>query len=70
MPSDPEEVKKLAFSPEHQQVAMVMKEKLLNVVLGDNRVEVDWGDNKALGTTVYRSNFAPGAHDKQLILPR
>jgi arylsulfatase A-like enzyme len=70
MPSDPGEVKNLAFSPKHQQVAMVMKEKLMNIVLGDNRIEVDWGDNKALGTTVYRSNFAPGAHDGKLVLPR
>lgn len=40
-----------------------------NRALGDNRVEADWGGNKALGTLVYRSNFAPGAHDKQLALP-
>ena len=43
-----------------------MQKKLLDIVLGDNRVEVDWGDNKALGTTVFRSNFAPGADDKKL----
>ena len=41
---------------------------MLDIVLGDNRVEVDWGDNKALGTKVYRSNFAPGADDKKLKL--
>ncbi len=70
MPSDPGEVNNLAFSPEHQRVATAMKEKLMKIVLGDNRVEVDWGGTKALGTTVYRSNFAAGAHDKRLILPQ
>ncbi|SMP80063.1 Sulfatase [Neorhodopirellula lusitana] len=69
MPTDPGEVRNLAFSPEYERVAMVMKDKLLNIVLGDNRVEVDWGGNQAVGTTVYRSNFAPGADDKQLTLP-
>lgn len=66
MPSDPKEVNNLAFNPEFQHVAAAMKEKLLNIVLGDNRVEVDWGGNKALGTEVFRSNFAPGAHDRKL----
>lgn len=66
MPSDPGEVNNLAFSPEHERIAMIMKDKLLNIVLGDNRVEVDWGGNKALGTTIFRSNFAPGADDKIL----
>jgi hypothetical protein len=68
MPSDSNEVNNLAFSSEHQTVANAMKEKLLNIVLGDNRVEVDWGGNKALGTEIFRSNFAPGADDKKLEL--
>ena len=68
MPSDPQETNNLAFHPEHQRVAKKMKQKLLDIVLGDNRVEVDWGDNKALGTKVYRSNFAPGADDKKIKL--
>ena len=68
MPTDPKEVTNLAFDPKHQDVARKMQRKLLDVVLGDNRVEVDWGDNKALGTTVFRSNFAPGADDKKLKL--
>ncbi|MEQ9290178.1 MAG: sulfatase-like hydrolase/transferase [Cyclobacteriaceae bacterium] len=67
MPSDPHEVKNLAFDKSHRKIAMAMKEKLVNIVLGDNRVEVDWGQ-KADGTTVYRSNFAPGAHDYKLKL--
>ena len=66
MPTDPKEIDNLAFDPQHRAVAKKMQEKLLNIVLGDNRVEVDWGDNKALGTTVFRSNFSPGADDKKL----
>ena len=67
MPSDPHEVNNLAFSEQHQDVAMKLKDKLLNIVLGDGRVEVDWGE-KGEGTTVFRSNFAPGAHDRKLNL--
>lgn len=64
---DPNEVNNLAFDKKYKKVAMVMKEKLINIVLGDNRVEVAWGP-KADGTEVYRSNFAPGAHDYKLKL--
>ena len=67
MPSDPHEVNNLAFDPDHQVVAQKLKSKLLNIVLGDNRIEVGWG-SKADGTNVFRSNFAPGAHDRQLDL--
>lgn len=51
-----------------------MKDKLLSIVIGDGRAEVNWGgDNfgkttKAIGTKVYRSNFSPGAHDHTLNL--
>jgi hypothetical protein len=44
-----------------------MKEKLANIVLGDGRVEVNWG-TKADGEEIFQSNFAPGAHDGQLKL--
>ena len=37
---DPHEVNNLAFDPEYQKIAQTMKEKLLNIVMGDNRVEV------------------------------
>lgn len=60
--SDPHEVNNLAFNKEYKQIAMAMKEKLVNIVMGDNRIEVVWGP-KADGTEVYRSNFAPGSHD-------
>lgn len=46
---------------------MKMKDKLLNIVIGDNRVEVIW-NAKGDGTEVSRSNFAPGADDKKLKL--
>lgn len=69
-PSDPKEVKNLAFDEKHQKVAMQLKKKLTNIVFGDGRIEVDWGDNKALGTQVFRAeNFAPGANDGKLELP-
>ncbi|GJM62440.1 sulfatase-like hydrolase/transferase [Persicobacter diffluens] len=67
MPSDPEEVNNLAFSKAHQEVAEKFKEKLISIIFGDQRVEVDWG-KKADGTKVYRSNFAPGSHDRKLTL--
>ncbi|QBG46841.1 sulfatase [Verrucomicrobia bacterium S94] len=68
MVSDPGELNNLAHNPEYRAIAETMQQKLLNIVLGDNRIEVDWGGPKALGTKVYRSNFAPGADDKKLKL--
>ena len=67
MPSDPHEINNLAFDKQYESIAMKMKEKLINIVLGDNRVEVGWGQ-AADGTTVFRSNFAPGSHDHKLKL--
>lgn len=63
--TDPHETKNLAFDEQHKDVAMKLKDKLLNVVLGDNRVEVGWGQ-KADGTQLFHSNFEPGAHDGKL----
>ena len=67
MPSDPHEVNNLAFNPAYRQVAQAMQQKLMNIVLGDNRVEVGWGP-KADGTEIFRSSFSPGADDKKLRL--
>jgi arylsulfatase A-like enzyme len=67
VPSDPHEVNNLAFDKDHQRIAMMLKDKLLNIVLGDERIEVDWGP-KADGIKVHRSNFAPGAHDGRLFV--
>lgn len=69
MPSDPHEKNNLAYSKEYKKIAKKMKEKLINIVLGDNRAEVNWGKGmKATGTDVKHSNFAPGAHDYKLKL--
>jgi len=65
--TDPEELHNLAFSKEYESVARALKEKLLNIVIGDGRVEVDWGQ-KATGTKPVISNFAPGADDKKIEL--
>lgn len=65
--NDPDEETNLAFSKKHKKIAMIMKKKLINIVLGDNRAEVDWGKGtRATGTKVHLSNFAPGAHDYKL----
>jgi len=65
--TDPGETNNLAYHEEYQEIAKKMKEKLLNIVLGDGRVEVEWGQ-KADGVKVHYSNFAPGAHDRRLQL--
>ncbi|PKQ61742.1 sulfatase [Labilibaculum filiforme] len=64
---DPKEANNLAFEKKYEKIAKTMKEKLINIVLGDGRIEVGWG-KKADGTEIFRSNFAPGAHDHQLKL--
>ncbi|WP_010136391.1 sulfatase-like hydrolase/transferase [Ochrovirga pacifica] len=64
---DPMELNNVAFDKKYKKVAQKMKEKLLNIVLGDNRVEINW-ERWGTGTKIYRSNFAPGAHDFQLDL--
>ncbi|WP_068471913.1 sulfatase-like hydrolase/transferase [Saccharicrinis aurantiacus] len=67
--NDPDEKNNLAFDKEYEKVAKKMKEKLINIVLGDNRAEVNWGKgSNAIGTEVFKSNFAPGAHDYKLKL--
>lgn len=63
--NDPGETNNVALNKEYEQVAMALKDKLTRIVLGDNRVEVDWG-SKGEGTELFGSNFAPGADDKKL----
>ncbi|WP_282035840.1 sulfatase-like hydrolase/transferase [Saccharicrinis aurantiacus] len=65
MPNDPKELNNLAYNKEYEKIAMVMKEKLMSIVLGDNRVEVNW-EKWGSGTDTYHSNYAPGAHDYKL----
>jgi len=66
--SDPAEVNNVAFDPAYREVAEALKHKLLPIVLGDGRVEVDW-EKWGAGTTFYTSDFAQRADDKQLELP-
>jgi arylsulfatase A-like enzyme len=67
MPTDPHEVNNLAFSKEYEDIVMRLKEKLINIVLGDGRIEVDWGE-KAGGTEIFRRHLAPRAHAGKLTL--
>ena len=69
MPSDPKEVHNLAYDKKYKKVAQKMKQKLMDIVLGDNRIEVGWGKGtNVTGTQIFRSNYAPGAHDYKLKL--
>ncbi|MCL7764519.1 sulfatase-like hydrolase/transferase [Polaribacter sp. Z014] len=71
MTNDPQETNNLAFDKKYQKIAKQLKDKLTNIVLGDNRAEVNWGKGmKATGTKVYKNNFAPGAHDYKLKLEK
>ncbi|TWT54940.1 Arylsulfatase [Rubripirellula amarantea] len=65
--SDPAELHNLAYDKSYQSVAQGLRNKLLNIVIGDGRVEVDWGP-KATGTKSVISDFAIGADDKRLKL--
>ena len=62
---DPNVLWILTDDQRYDSIAQTLKEKLLNIVIGDGRVEVDWGE-KATGTKPVISNFAPGADDKEL----
>ncbi len=64
---DPKEVKNIAYDPAYQSIVEQLRKKLTDIVLGDGRVEVEWG-KQADGLKVYYSNFAPGAHDGVLKL--
>ncbi|MDO6738827.1 sulfatase-like hydrolase/transferase [Wenyingzhuangia sp. 2_MG-2023] len=69
MKKDPNEINNLAFDKKYAKIVKQMKEKLINIVLGDNRVEVNWG-KRGDGTQVFHSNFAPGAHDYKLTVKK
>lgn len=64
LPTDPNEVRNLAFDTEHQEVAIALKKKLIEIIFGDGRIEIDWGGPKALGTEIIKAPvFAPDAND-------
>ena len=62
---DPNEAHNIAFDKEYEKIALYLREKLQNILLGDGRVEVKWG-KKGDGTDVSISNFAKGADDKKI----
>jgi len=64
---DPHEINNVAFDPGFCGIAEKLKNKLLSIVIGDHRVEVDWGSD-ASGTSVYYNNKFPDADDKRLEL--
>lgn len=73
--NDPDEINNLANNPKYKRVVAQLKKKLLDIVIGDGRAEINWGgDNfgkntKAIGTQVYYNKaFAKGAHNHKFRL--
>lgn len=66
--SDPSENHNLAFDPSYRSVLNRLRTKLQNIVLGDGRVEVAW--TKQGGDEVHVSNYAAGANDGRIELPK
>ncbi|WP_282039139.1 sulfatase-like hydrolase/transferase [Saccharicrinis aurantiacus] len=64
--NDPLERNNVANLPEYKELAQWFREKLGNIVLGDERVECDW--SKA--NTYNISDFAKGANDRKLDIPK
>ncbi|WP_422057931.1 sulfatase-like hydrolase/transferase [Sphingomonas sp.] len=62
---DPGERRNLATTLDYDDLAQWFREKLGNIVLGDGRVEADWGRENAYNL----SNFAGGADDKRIAIP-
>ncbi len=65
---DPNEQNNVAYDKEYVKLAAWFREKLGNIVAGDDRVEYDWKD------TIDRNNymmssFAKGSDDKKLDIP-
>ena len=63
---DPEERNNVAYTPEYRSLALWFRNKLGNIVLGDNRIECDW---KAPLNTYAVSDFAVGSDNKKLEIP-
>ncbi|MEM6550654.1 MAG: sulfatase-like hydrolase/transferase [Planctomycetota bacterium] len=66
--TDPDELNNLAHDPRYEEVASILKTKLIDIVLGDGRVEVNW-EKWGTGTEFFISNFAEGSDDKTLDIP-
>lgn len=65
---DPGENVNLALKDRYRPIADAMRKKLQDIVLGDGRVEVDWG--KGSTGQAFTTSFARGADDKKLELPK
>ncbi|WP_289039424.1 sulfatase-like hydrolase/transferase [uncultured Zobellia sp.] len=63
---DPLERNNVAMNGDYRKLADWFRNKLGSIVLGDGRVECDW--SKA--NTFDISNFAKGAHDRRLNIPK
>ncbi len=62
---DPDERINVAYHEPYAKLAAFFRDKLGRIVLGDGRIECDWTkENK-----YHISNFAPGAHDRNLAFP-
>lgn len=63
---DPLERNNVAADKKYRKLAAWFRTKLGNVVLGDGRVECDWSKANSYSIT----NFAQGAHDGKLNIPK
>ncbi|MEO0793900.1 MAG: sulfatase-like hydrolase/transferase [Verrucomicrobiota bacterium] len=63
---DPDERNNVANDPEYKALADWFRKKLGDIVLGDRRLEVDWTKENEY----YLSDFAVGADDKKLRIPK
>ncbi|QDT69958.1 Choline-sulfatase [Planctomycetes bacterium MalM25] len=65
---DPGETNNVAFDKRYKSVAWTLRSKLQDVVLGDDRIEIDW--SAGFMGKAERSRFALGADDKRLMVPQ
>ncbi|MEX0320887.1 MAG: sulfatase-like hydrolase/transferase [Puniceicoccaceae bacterium] len=65
---DPNETNNVANDRKYRKLADWMRLKLQSIIIGDGRHEVKWDAGKE--AKVYSSNFAPGADDKKLDIPK
>jgi len=62
---DPNEQYNIALQKDYKKLSKWFKDKLTNIVLGDNRLEVDWSQKN----NYFLSDFAVGSDDKKLDIP-
>ncbi|MFA6676885.1 MAG: sulfatase-like hydrolase/transferase [Bacteroidales bacterium] len=71
--NDPLEHHNLAKDPRYKKLIELMKNKLCDIILGDNRVEVIWAEDNhtfAKKDEYKVSTFAVGSDDKKLNIPK